>query len=95
MTITGSFTQSAAGALNLKIGGLSAGAQFDQVTIGGSATLDGTLNLSLINGFTPGAGDSFQVLNYGSHSGAFATINGNGQTYTPTYGATNLTLAVP
>ena len=51
----------------------------------------GTLNVSLINGFTPVTGDSFQVLNYGSHSGAFATINGNGQAYTPTYGATNLT----
>jgi len=62
------------------------------VSISGSATLGGTLDVTLINAFTPGVGNSFQVLNYGSRSGTFATIDGHGQTYTPNYNPTNLTL---
>jgi hypothetical protein len=95
MAISGSFTQAAAGVLNIKIGGLGAGTQFDQISVGGSAALGGTLNISHIGGFMPGTGNSFQVLNYGSHSGAFASINSPGQTYTPSYSAANLTLTVP
>jgi len=65
LALVGSFTQGATGVLNLKIGGLSAGTQFDQVTIAGSATLGGTLSVSLIGGFTPSTGNSFQVVTYG------------------------------
>jgi hypothetical protein len=36
------------------------------VDISGTATLNGTLNLILVNGFLPGVGDSFNILNYGS-----------------------------
>jgi hypothetical protein len=35
-------------------------------TIAGSATLDGNLNLSLINGFTPSGGQQFTILTAGS-----------------------------
>ena len=53
-----------------------AGTQYDQLRVGGSATLDGTLNVSLANGFTPADLDSFQVLTFGSRSGDFAVKNG-------------------
>jgi hypothetical protein len=88
LTITGTYSQAATGALNIELGGLSPG-QFDQLDVGGNATLDGTLNVSQINGFAPNSGDTFQVVNYGSRSDVFATIQGP---YTPAYNATNLTI---
>lgn len=76
LTISGNYTQTSGGLLNIEIGGLTAGSQFDQLHITGSATLDGTLNLRLINGFTPNAGDSFQIMSFRSRTGNLATING-------------------
>jgi hypothetical protein len=89
LTIVGNYTQEASGVLTIELGGLTPGTQFDQLKVSGSATLNGTLDVSTIGGFTPGSGDSFQVLTYGSHTGEFETINGN---YTPTYNPTNLTI---
>ena len=91
LNITGAYSQTVTGVLNIELGGLSP-AQFDRLAITGSATLDGTLNASLINGFTPSANDSFQVMTYGSRTGAFAAINCIGWTCTPNYNPTNLTL---
>ena len=76
VAIGSNYTQSAAGRLNLQLGGLLPGSQFDKLDIVGGATLGGTLSLSLINGFSPSLGDSFQVLTFGSRTGQFATING-------------------
>jgi hypothetical protein len=53
--------QIATPARNIKIGGLTAGTDFDRLAISGSATLNGALNISLINGLDLGAGRSFQV----------------------------------
>jgi len=39
-------------------------------------SLNGTLNLSLINGFVPTVGTTFEILNAGSLSGTFSTVNG-------------------
>jgi hypothetical protein len=51
--------------------------QFDQLHVGGRATLGGTLDLKLINGYLPNKADTFSPLGYASHSGNFATISGN------------------
>ncbi|MBV9467806.1 MAG: hypothetical protein JO316_07350 [Abitibacteriaceae bacterium] len=68
--------QTSRGTLNVKLGGISAGTQFDQLEIsGGSATLGGTLNVSLINGFHPAATTRFKIIS-GTYSGRFATVNG-------------------
>ena len=94
LAITGNYTQLASGVLNIDLGGLTAGSQFDQLAVTGTATLDGTLNVDLIGGFTPSPGDTFQIMTYASSTGTFATINGHGATYNPTYGSTGLTLTV-
>ena len=75
MTIAGNFTQTSAGSLNIAIGGMTAGTQYDQLVVTGSAALDGTLNVSLINGFAPVAGNEFGFLTFNSLSGVFATEN--------------------
>ncbi|HLJ95082.1 MAG TPA: DUF4214 domain-containing protein, partial [Gemmataceae bacterium] len=73
LTIARSFTQTATGTLNVKIGSAS---QFDTIAVGGAANLGGTLNISLQNGFVPTAGQSFKILTFASSNGDFATKTG-------------------
>lgn len=75
ITINGNYTQSASGALDMEIGGLSAGTQYDQMIVNGTANLAGTLNIVQYNGFSPSAGTSFQLMKYYAYSGAFSATN--------------------
>jgi hypothetical protein len=88
LTINGNFTQTSQGILNMEIAGLTAATQFDQLAISGTATLAGTLNVQLLNGFIPVSGNRFALLTFGSHSGSFGTVTGlqeNGINFTPQY----------
>jgi hypothetical protein len=76
LTIAGNYTQTAVGILNIDVSGTTPGTDFDQLVISGRATLDGTLNVNLVNGFTPSAGESFKIVEYGSITGTFATVTG-------------------
>jgi hypothetical protein len=76
LTVTGTYTQTSAGALNIDLGGLTPGGLFDQLSVWGAATLDGTLNVAEINRFTPSNGDTFPVVVAASRTGQFATANG-------------------
>lgn len=76
LSIQGDFTQTAAGRLRLELGGLQAGTQFDQLNVTGVATLDGSLTVSYLGGFTLAAGQSFRVLIFSSRAGDFATTTG-------------------
>jgi hypothetical protein len=75
LTINGTYTQTATGALDIDIGGTTASTQYDQLAVSRAATLDGTLDVALINGFQPAFGNSFQVVTFGSSAGNFATYN--------------------
>ncbi len=96
ISITGNYTQTSAGTLNIELGGVATG-QFDQLLVSGTATLDGTLNVSLINGFTPTPPQSFPVLTFVSRSGDFAAKTGldlgGGVKLNPTYSSSSLMLA--
>jgi CSLREA domain-containing protein len=86
IAITGSYTQGAGGTLTIEVGGLTAGTQFDQINVGGIATIDGAFEVALLGGFTPPTGSQFQVLNAVSRLGAFATETitpGLSRQYTP------------
>jgi hypothetical protein len=67
-TITGNFTQAAAGALDLDFAGDVWG-EYGALTITGLATLDGRLAIDLTNGFTLAAGDSFDILGFSGLAG--------------------------
>ena len=86
------FTQTATGTLALTVGGSSSG----QLNVSGAATLDGTLTISLADGFIPNLGDTFQIVSFASRTGQFATINGlnigGGLAFQADYSATGLTL---
>jgi hypothetical protein len=74
------FTQGAAGAFDVVIGGTTAGTQFSQVNASGAVSLAGTLNVTLINGFTPAAGNQFTILNAASVARNFTSVNVPGLT---------------
>ena len=59
----GNFTQTATGQLFEQIGGLIPGLEYGQIAVNGTVNLDGSLHVTLINGFAPHPGDQFTVIN--------------------------------
>ena len=98
LAINGNYSQASSGSLEMGVAGLTAGSQYSQLTISGQATLSGTLNLSLLNGFEPDLGDNFTILTFASASGQFTTVNGldigNGKAFALTQNSNNVTLTV-
>ena len=54
--------------------GLSSNGHSGALNISGTANFDGTLSVNLLNGYTPQAGDSFTLVNYGSPAGSFQSL---------------------
>jgi uncharacterized repeat protein (TIGR01451 family) len=96
ITINGNYAQNATGSLNIELGGAGAGSGYDKLTVNGAATLSGTLNVALINSFTPTGGQTFQPLSFTSRTGDFTTKNlptfSPGGSFTSSYTATALVL---
>jgi hypothetical protein len=94
--IEGNYTQGLAGMLNIELGGNISGTQYDLLDVTGAATLNGTLNVSLINNFTPITGDVFRIINFTTRSGDFFTeiglYVGDWLYLLPTYSSDNLSL---
>ena len=65
--------------LFIEIGGLMAGSAYDQLNASGTASLNGTLNVSLLNLgsglFMPHAGDSFDILTANTIQGSFSSLS--------------------
>jgi hypothetical protein len=97
LAISGNYQQTSAGVLDLGIGG-PVGANSGYLTIGGVATLNGTFNVSVQNGYTPKLNDYFYMMGFSSESGTFATVNGlalgNNLNLSLGYSATSLGLQV-
>jgi len=74
LTITGTYEQQSSGVLDIEIGGTLAGVEFDQLSVSGTAVLDGTLNLTLVSGFVPAESDLFAIILSSGHSGSFASV---------------------
>lgn len=74
LTVDGDYTQGANATLAVEIGGLSPGEDHDKLVVTGVANLDGTLDVSLIDGFGPNDGDAFDILDSASVSGNFNTL---------------------
>ena len=94
LTINGGLATT--GVINLKLGGTTAITQYDRLAITGSATLGGTLNVALVNGFLP-ASTNFTVLTTTNPlSGTFGVTNFPPSiTQPPTYNPTSVVLVSP
>lgn len=94
------YSQTAAGTLALEIAGpTTPGVDFDFLVSGGTASLDGALTVSLLNGYIPTTNDQFMVLLAGSGvTGTFATTNlptlPGGDVWVVTYSANTVVLSV-
>ncbi len=100
LTVSQNYTQTANGALNIKIGGTTGpGVDFDKLAVGSAATLGGRLNVSVINGYSGTIGDSFVILSAGSAlTNGFASTNlaslGGGNVWSMTYDGAFVVLSV-
>lgn len=98
LSISGNYSQQQAGSLYMELGGISPGSQHDQLQISGTTSLNGTLNITTINGFSPSIGQSFTLMTYASRIGQFSNITGmdfgSGLVGVLDYGAQSLTLSV-
>ncbi len=68
--IQGQYTQTVSGTLGMEVGI----AAHDILTITNGAVLTGTLQITLLEEYTPALEDRFQVLAYASHTGTFGTL---------------------
>jgi hypothetical protein len=77
LTVSGAFMQTGMGFLTFQIGGTDP-TLVDHLFVSGAATLDGTINAALINGYNPQAGDMVQIMTFASVTGDFAVQNISG-----------------
>jgi hypothetical protein len=105
ITNVATFTQGPNGTTLIEIGGIAGPGVdpngWDQVNVSGLATLDGTIQIALYNGFVPSLGNTFQIFTWGSVTGEFANWLGTAAipghpdwAFKPTYSAGGLTLTV-
>jgi len=74
ITINGNYTQTSGGSLDLTIGGTHVG-EYDLFNITGTASLDGTLDMSTANGFAPTNGEELVLLqSSGARTGGFSNL---------------------
>ena len=93
LEIDGDYEQTSLGQLSIEIGGVSAGVEYDLITLTGDATLGGILDVTLIDGFVPAATDRFTFLVADSIIGEFDQITfafGSGEVE---YGSNFLTIS--
>ena len=76
LTVTGNYAQGAAGVLVVDVAGTARGTQYDHLSVGGAAALDGTLAVVQAGGFAPQPTDAFAFLTSASRTGTFATLVG-------------------
>jgi hypothetical protein len=76
LTVANTYTEDSTGVLDIQINGATAGTKYDQLKVTGTATLGGTLNLTL-GSFTPAMNATFTILTASSLGGTqFGTVNG-------------------
>jgi fibronectin-binding autotransporter adhesin len=75
LTVNGNCTQDPLASLVIELGGLIRGDEYSALVVTDDLTLDGTLDVLLWDGFEPLAGDSFDVLDWGTLNGTFAMVH--------------------
>lgn len=83
--------------ITLEVGGTTPGSEYDTLSVGGTATLDGTLLVDLIDDFTPSVDNVFTLMTFGARVGEFNRVEAvgvlSGYTLETTYTDTSLRLS--
>lgn len=102
VTINGDVVYGAANEALFEIGGLVQGVDYDHLTVNGNLTFGGVLKLSFINGYLGNVGDSFDLFDFTSSTGAFSQVvalntlqNGLGWNYDAASGVLNVVAMAP
>jgi fibronectin-binding autotransporter adhesin len=78
LTVSGDYTQTFSGVLEVELAGLLAGIEFDQLDVFGNATLAGLLSVAVDPGFDLELGQTFDILTVGGVlNGSFANFMDN------------------
>jgi sugar lactone lactonase YvrE len=97
-TTAGDYAQDPAASLRVGIAGSPPSGRFGVLSVNGTASLDGSLDIDRDPAFTPADGDSYPVLPYADHSGAFASVSGADippdRAFNPNYQPTVMSLDV-
>ena len=81
--VTGNYLQGPTGTLEVQLGDVPASGQFGLLVVDNQATLNGALQIDLVNGYPGNPGDTFTIVTFGSRSGDFTTLNLAGGTWNP------------
>jgi len=73
LELGGDYTQFSSATLEIDLGGTQAG-EHDQLQVDGNVALDGTLDVSMIDGFEPTAGQTFDIITADAVNGTFANV---------------------
>ena len=93
ISVTGSYTQTAGGTLEVDLAGTGAG-QFDVLAVSGSASLAGVLDITNTGGFSPAVGSSFRIINSANSPALFPILTGETLGVVQQPDATGLVVAV-
>ncbi|MFI5461401.1 MAG: beta strand repeat-containing protein [Isosphaerales bacterium] len=92
-TITGDYTQHYDGTLNVQLQGPPS--DYEPLSVSGTASLGGSLQVTDIGSYTPNVGSAYQVLTAGATSGNFTSLSGlavQSVLLSPTVSATSVVL---
>jgi autotransporter-associated beta strand protein len=96
LRLSTNYTQTSGGVLDIE---LDSPSSYDKLAVTGNATLSGTIAVSLLNGFVPQVGNSFDIVTAAGFGGTtFASSSlpslADGLSWKLNYGATAVTLSV-
>ena len=75
ITVQGDYSNLNSGLLQIELGGTTAGTEHDQLVVTGTATMNGTLTVTLLPGFLPELGETFFIIDHTIGTLKFDTIN--------------------
>ena len=74
VTFQGDLNLGSANLLTMELGGTTLGTGYDHLNVLGTANLSGNLNIAYYNGFSASLGQSFDLFDFNSSNGVFASI---------------------
>jgi hypothetical protein len=74
VSFAGGATLGGGTSLVMELGGTTAESGYDRIQVAGELSIGGMLAVSLIGGFVPGAGTTFDILDWGTLSGTFSSL---------------------